>query len=150
MSTKDNCPICLEDIENDKNKVITDCCHIFHFQCLIESINADINNCPLCRKEFGLKINKPRLNLDTYIPTDISITTTYTNPLYSRNLHLNQDNPFNYTNGQDRNIREWYRVVNDDEIITTYNYNLPINLPSEEEIDSLLRELDEDEREIEV
>ena len=53
------CPICFEAILNDKNNLITECKHRFHFSCIINNIK--INNlsstcfkCPLCRKDFIL------------------------------------------------------------------------------------------------
>lgn len=45
----DCCSICLDDIDLNKNKLITECGHIFHTSCLLK--NASINGfqCPMCR-----------------------------------------------------------------------------------------------------
>ena len=45
----DCCSICLDDIDLNKNKLTTECGHIFHTSCLLK--NASINGfkCPMCR-----------------------------------------------------------------------------------------------------
>lgn len=48
-----NCPICYEDIPETKNKVITDCSHVFCFTCLIKTVQADNGyQCPICRNDW--------------------------------------------------------------------------------------------------
>jgi hypothetical protein len=49
----DNCPICLDDYESNKNKYITQCGHSFHSNCLKKWNNTCLNkwNCPLCNQE---------------------------------------------------------------------------------------------------
>lgn len=46
-----SCPVCLDIIE-DKNSVVTECGHKFHFSCLQESLKSK-NSCPMCRKKIG-------------------------------------------------------------------------------------------------
>jgi len=46
----ENCGICLE--KNDKNIVIIECNHKYHFHCLMELSIRSSSKCPLCRKEF--------------------------------------------------------------------------------------------------
>jgi hypothetical protein len=43
-----DCPICLEAIKKN-NKIVTDCRHCFHKECLFNH-NREKNTCPICRK----------------------------------------------------------------------------------------------------
>jgi hypothetical protein len=43
------CSICLECIEGDKNQVITDCGHCFHTNCLMKNVIHNGFGCPYCR-----------------------------------------------------------------------------------------------------
>ena len=43
------CSICLEGIEGDKNQVITDCGHCFHTNCLMKNVIHNGFGCPYCR-----------------------------------------------------------------------------------------------------
>jgi hypothetical protein len=45
----DDCPICLEVIDNTQNVVITGCKHKFHTTCLLRSIQTGGYRCPNCR-----------------------------------------------------------------------------------------------------
>ena len=59
------CTICHNNIEKNKNIVITECSHAFHFSCLLKNIKTNEttgNNCPLCRFNF-IKSIKPPDNL---------------------------------------------------------------------------------------
>ena len=62
------CPICFESISDDKNKLITECKHNFHFSCIIKNIelnphSANCYSCPICRRSFksNNKTNKVSL-----------------------------------------------------------------------------------------
>ena len=46
------CPICMENIELNKNCVKTECGHDFHSNCLIKSIAFNGFGCPYCRFEM--------------------------------------------------------------------------------------------------
>ena len=43
------CSICLECIEGDRNQVITDCGHCFHTNCLMKNVIHNGFGCPYCR-----------------------------------------------------------------------------------------------------
>jgi hypothetical protein len=43
------CSICLDQIEGEKNKVVTDCNHCFHSKCLLKNIFHNGFGCPYCR-----------------------------------------------------------------------------------------------------
>lgn len=43
------CPICMDPIECDKNKVVTECGHCFHTNCLMTSVAHNGFGCPYCR-----------------------------------------------------------------------------------------------------
>jgi len=56
------CSICHNNIEKNKNIVITECSHTFHFSCLLKNIKINEttgNNCPLCRFNFIKSIKPP-------------------------------------------------------------------------------------------
>ena len=44
------CPICMDCIDNEKNKVITDCGHCFHTSCLMQNAAHNGFGCPYCRQ----------------------------------------------------------------------------------------------------
>ena len=47
------CPICMDCIDNDKNKVITDCGHCFHTSCLMQNAAHNGFGCPYCRQTLA-------------------------------------------------------------------------------------------------
>jgi len=49
MSTINECPICLDCIEINKNFITTECGHCFHANCLMTSIAHNGFACPYCR-----------------------------------------------------------------------------------------------------
>jgi hypothetical protein len=49
--TLDNCPICL-DTMNNNNHIVTSCGHHFHASCLIKNILLSHKSCPCCRKSL--------------------------------------------------------------------------------------------------
>jgi hypothetical protein len=44
-----DCPICMDQIEGEKNKVITECGHCFHTSCLMKNVAHNGFGCPYCR-----------------------------------------------------------------------------------------------------
>jgi hypothetical protein len=47
------CPICFDDIDTNKNCVITECGHKFHASCLLRSVAFGNFDCPCCRFELA-------------------------------------------------------------------------------------------------
>lgn len=45
----DECPICMDDIDPLKNRLITECGHIFHTSCLMKNAALNGFGCPMCR-----------------------------------------------------------------------------------------------------
>jgi len=43
------CPICMDQIEEKKNKVTTECGHCFHTSCLMKNVAHNGYGCPYCR-----------------------------------------------------------------------------------------------------
>ncbi len=47
------CSICLDPVDEEKNYLVTDCKHKFHFSCIIKNIDYNFYrkglNCPICR-----------------------------------------------------------------------------------------------------
>lgn len=51
-NTITDCPICMEVVQTNINRVITECGHIFHTQCLLTNIVHNGFGCPYCRTEM--------------------------------------------------------------------------------------------------
>ena len=49
MSAICECPICMDNISETSNKVITECGHCFHTSCLMTNISHNGFGCPYCR-----------------------------------------------------------------------------------------------------
>lgn len=47
-----DCPICLDEINETKNKTITDCGHKFHTSCLMKNSSLNGFGCPYCREQL--------------------------------------------------------------------------------------------------
>jgi hypothetical protein len=47
------CPICMEEIEESKNKIITECGHVFHTSCLMKNAAHNGFGCPYCRTKMA-------------------------------------------------------------------------------------------------
>jgi hypothetical protein len=58
MSYKE-CPICMDDIVENINCVITECGHSFHTKCLLTNVSRNGFGCPYCRNELAVN---PRNN----------------------------------------------------------------------------------------
>jgi hypothetical protein len=43
------CPICIEQIDGERNKVTTECGHCFHTSCLMKNVAHNGFGCPYCR-----------------------------------------------------------------------------------------------------
>ena len=48
---KEECPICMENLDMSKNFATTPCGHKFHFDCLMKSVKTS-KCCPLCRQQL--------------------------------------------------------------------------------------------------
>ena len=44
-----SCPICMDDIDNNKNCIVTECGHKFHCSCLMKNAATNGFGCPMCR-----------------------------------------------------------------------------------------------------
>jgi hypothetical protein len=61
------CPICFDDIDVNKNCVVTECGHKFHASCLLRSVAHSNFACPCCRFELA---EKPEESDDGYDEED--------------------------------------------------------------------------------
>ena len=53
MSYKE-CPICMDEIVENINCVITECGHSFHTKCLLTNVSRNGFGCPYCRNELAV------------------------------------------------------------------------------------------------
>ena len=69
----DECSICLVPLSQQGLDIFTTACHHqFHFQCLAKNIQAQNNECPLCRTGLDSLVNilNASSNTATPVPTD--------------------------------------------------------------------------------
>ena len=52
------CPICFDAIEGETNKLVTECGHIFHTNCLMKNVSHNGFGCPYCRSIMAEKIDE--------------------------------------------------------------------------------------------
>ncbi len=52
MTSHLECPICLSDISNEKNSVVTNCGHCYHAGCLMIHVARNGFGCPYCRNNM--------------------------------------------------------------------------------------------------
>lgn len=57
MSSVQECPICLECVEKDKNCMITECGHCFHTSCILQNAATNGFQCPYCRTQLAVETN---------------------------------------------------------------------------------------------
>ena len=74
MTTQKECSICMVFIDNNKNRIITECGHCFHSNCLMDNIAHNGFACPYCRASMSPVPEKKDIN----IIDDNSTITTYT------------------------------------------------------------------------
>jgi len=53
MNTQNECPICMDVIEFNKNCVTTECGHCFHTSCLMTNVAHNGFGCPYCRNAMA-------------------------------------------------------------------------------------------------
>ena len=114
----DNCPICYEDIPATKNKVITDCNHVFCFTCLIKTVQSDNGfQCPICRKDWEWDENSSSESSGDYEPdfsdTDTEIITEQQDGIEEDSLLLssqcaNRNALINFYNARYKSIKNMY------------------------------------------
>lgn len=72
-----DCSICMSEI-GDKNRVVTDCGHMFHASCLMQHVSHNGYGCPYCRNNMVKekeqhKVNEQYLHVDINPPIDYII-----------------------------------------------------------------------------
>ena len=50
------CPICMDQIEETKNRVTTECGHCFHASCLMTNVAHNGFGCPYCRTAMTAEV----------------------------------------------------------------------------------------------
>jgi hypothetical protein len=64
------CPICMEEIYENKNKIITECGHIFHTSCLMKNASHNGFGCPYCRTKMADEPEEDEDDDDEYYEDD--------------------------------------------------------------------------------
>jgi hypothetical protein len=88
----EECPICMNEINTDYNKVVTNCKHTFHCICLMENVKINGYSCPCCRTNIN-ENNEKTVNLEKEnIFTEVyntNVSSIYTNEeIYNNNEEL--------------------------------------------------------------
>lgn len=52
----DECPICMDSVDKNVNRVITECGHVFHCSCLMQNAICNGFGCPYCRTEMAKEL----------------------------------------------------------------------------------------------
>jgi hypothetical protein len=75
------CPICLDNVEEFCNKVITECGHLFHCSCLMKNVNHNGFKCPCCRTKMADESDETDESDDEYeeeiIEFDENVLTSF-------------------------------------------------------------------------
>ena len=71
------CPICLDNIEELCNKVITECGHIFHCSCLMKNVNHNGFKCPCCRSKMADETDDDEEYEEERIEFDENVLTSF-------------------------------------------------------------------------
>jgi hypothetical protein len=90
----EECPICLNTIDTDNNKVITNCGHTFHCICLMKNIQANGFMCPCCRRDLKIEKDDKKNTIEAdfgreitiHIPTGRIQTTNITARIQTANI----------------------------------------------------------------
>ena len=156
------CSICLETINKNKNKVITNCGHTFHCICLIKNVSINGVACPYCRTNISeeekiyeeISVEEtPNRGILEYYHTNLSLIDNQTaiNNLRSNNeiIRSNYEIIFNnyYIPDNDENIE----INNiDNRYLSNHQSRINRRLNSSEELTILTREHQRIEREIQA
>lgn len=65
---KEDCPICLNDFDDNEEVCFLDCTHMFHQNCIVEWVRKK-NTCPLCRCKLYEKRDDSTLHVGTNPPS---------------------------------------------------------------------------------
>jgi hypothetical protein len=67
---QNECPICYEKLDTDKNYIALKCCHKFCSDCIFKHFSIGKNECPLCRSHFSnIKVTEILSDIDEYPPS---------------------------------------------------------------------------------
>jgi hypothetical protein len=103
-----NCPICLIDIDDTRNKIITNCGHHFHCLCLMQNVKKNGFACPCCRtliNEEEKSKEVTQVNNDDEIPELVEVEVDSSVPFYfnriiapgGRNIVSSNNNIYSFT-----------------------------------------------------
>ena len=104
MSAVNECPICMEPIELNKNCLTTDCGHCFHTSCLMTSVAHNGFGCPYCRTKMAEEIADEESEYEDESETD----EEYENPTFCDYSLLGFRLFNNNINGEDHDQEDLY------------------------------------------
>ena len=64
------CPICMDNIETQRNCVTTECGHCFHTNCLMTSVAHNGFGCPYCRTKMAQEVAEEESEYDDESESD--------------------------------------------------------------------------------
>lgn len=106
IEIKNTCCICFDEIDNNKNILITECEHKYHFSCMLSYIIKSTNDknkitCPICRRNLNNNIEENNSNIieennsnnieDEMINLFFNNTESIDNSVYSINQYSDNE-----------------------------------------------------------
>ena len=86
------CPICLDELRNDRNKIALPCAHLFHLPCIRQWLRQT-PTCPVCKRQvdhdFLAGILASSENEDENVQTSENMEAVNESDLRRRNTHTN-------------------------------------------------------------
>ena len=64
------CPICMDQIEEGKNRITTECGHCFHASCLMTNVAHNGFGCPYCRTAMAEEVEDEEEDVEDMIKTE--------------------------------------------------------------------------------
>jgi hypothetical protein len=85
----DECSICLSPLKEQGLDIFTTACqHQFHFKCLAKNIQAQNNECPLCRTHLDSLVNILNVSSNTATSVPIQVTPIQTTSAPAHNTGI--------------------------------------------------------------
>jgi hypothetical protein len=123
------CPICMDEINGEKNKVTTDCGHCFHTSCLMKNVAHNGFSCPYCRDAMA---EEPADNNSDEEYDEFSIDEEEEGPDYNDNVLRGARWLFQRAEGEE---------VDDDEDSVLDEEEVPVEAPNRPSVNYIVEKL---------
>ena len=107
------CPICMDQIEMEKNRVTTECGHCFHASCLMTNVAHNGFGCPYCRTAMTAEVANSENSDEEY--DDFSFNSEEEGPDYNDHVLRGARWLFQRAEGEDVDDSDESESESDDE-----------------------------------